>query len=604
MTNKNTLKFKAVSWNVERGTYSNPRTTHHALRIILLTILLLTLFTSPLHAQAPDTTPSVSGGRLLWIENCTPCHGPSGQGDGPTAQAEIETPLPDFSNPEMARQLVPVANFETIKNGRIDNLMPPWGNRFEDPQMWDLAANVWRLSTTAENIAAGEAIYTEQCTACHGLDGSGNGPEASTEALATMLNFTDLSAMTQRSQVDLFDGYALAHADLALPEDEVWQSLDYIRTFSFAVPQRNGTVVGQVINGTSNQPQEDLEIILHTIQGNTKVETLTNQADSDGTYTFTNLSTDHATTYVVEGRYQEVSYFSQPNIFIPDELKLTLDLEVFEATTDSSTVTLVQLNNLISFSPNGLAIMQMMLLNNNSNMTYVGDNGQTFAFSLPAEAVDITFQNASEGRITETAEGFVDSQAVFPGENGSSIVVIYNIPYNGDSLSFNQPIPADVASLNVLMQNREIEFTSDQLQFQENREFEGNEFAVYTGAGLAQGDTLTLNITGLDNLEFEVAPVAPGMPTSVVPEAMVDQQMLSWLTLGLTGVALLAVLLVYPRYRTKPAPQPKVAPPQEKLLLLLAKLDDMFEAGELAEPVYRQARAGYKQDLAQILAHD
>jgi hypothetical protein len=37
------------------------------------------------------------------------------------------------------------------------------------------------------------------------------------------------------------------------------------------------------------------------------------------------------------------------------------------------------------------------------------------------------------------------------------------------------------------------------------------------------------------------------------------------------------------------------------LLLLLARLDETFEAGELDEEVYRQARAKYKAELAQIM---
>jgi mono/diheme cytochrome c family protein len=96
---------------------------------IFLYLFVITLLLHPgsAQAQAPDRAPSVTSGQVLWGQNCAPCHGPTGQGDGPTAQA-IENPLPDFTNPETARRLVPRENFEIIKNGRIENMMPRAGN--------------------------------------------------------------------------------------------------------------------------------------------------------------------------------------------------------------------------------------------------------------------------------------------------------------------------------------------------------------------------------------------------------------------------------------------------------------------------------------------
>ncbi|HXV98576.1 MAG TPA: cytochrome c, partial [Anaerolineae bacterium] len=189
----------------------------------------LRLLASP-PAQSPDTSPSVSGGRALWAENCQPCHGSTGQGDGPATQ-NIPDPLPDFSNPEIAEQHRPAENFDVIKNGRIEKLMPPWGNRLNDAQIWDLAAYVWSLSAKPQELAAGEAIYTQQCAACHGNGGAGDGPEAR----ADMVSFTDLPVMTQRSQADLQANFkaSQAHSQLNLPDQEIKSALNYIRTFTF-----------------------------------------------------------------------------------------------------------------------------------------------------------------------------------------------------------------------------------------------------------------------------------------------------------------------------------------------------------------------------------
>ena len=61
-------------------------------------------------------------------------------------------------------------------------------------------------------IAAGEENYTERCAACHGDEGSGNGPDAP----ADINDFTDLETMLQVSQVDLLEAYNASdqHVDL------------------------------------------------------------------------------------------------------------------------------------------------------------------------------------------------------------------------------------------------------------------------------------------------------------------------------------------------------------------------------------------------------
>ena len=577
--------------------YAIRNTIYGLLSLIIITVVALiarpgTLQAAP-PAQAPDTPPSVSGGRALWGENCLPCHGPTGQGDGPTAQT-IENPLPNFADPQLARQRTPAENFETIKNGRIENLMPPWGNRLSDTQIWDLTARVWSLSTTPENLAAGEVIYGEQCAACHGDDGKG--------ATSEIIDFTDPQVMVQRSQVDLLAAFldSSDHADLNnLSEEKLWQTLDFVRAFSFVVPERNGTLKGQVINATTNQPQGDLQVTLRIFDGDTELESYRTQTDSAGNYSFSNLLTEHSMVYFIEGRYEGVSYISEPGVFIPDQNETILNLDVHDTTTSDEAISLSRIHYLIGFSPDGLQAVQLFLISNNSNQTYIGQNGQTFAFALPEAAIDVTFQNDFGSRFTQTAEGYVDSEPVLPGEDSSAIAAIYNIPYQGDTLSVDIPIPADVASFNLLMQERGVELSSNQLQFIETRQLDTDEYSVFGGGNLRQGETLTFELTGLDNLEFAVVPGNTQPGAVVAPPVGVDQNLLRWIAMGIGGIAIILASILYPYYR------PRLAGVsghdsvlhRQKLLLLLARLDDAFEAGELDEQVYHQARAKYKAQL-------
>jgi len=68
--------------------FSSLRLTSYFLLPLLL-LLFLTLPT-PTYAQEPDSPPSVSQGGMQWAQNCQPCHGTTGQGDGPSAAGEID----------------------------------------------------------------------------------------------------------------------------------------------------------------------------------------------------------------------------------------------------------------------------------------------------------------------------------------------------------------------------------------------------------------------------------------------------------------------------------------------------------------------------------
>ncbi len=52
-------------------------------------------------------------------------------------------------------------------------MMPPWNGRLDDQQIWDAVVYAWTLHTTAAEIGMGQAVYENNCQACHGADGKG-----------------------------------------------------------------------------------------------------------------------------------------------------------------------------------------------------------------------------------------------------------------------------------------------------------------------------------------------------------------------------------------------------------------------------------------------
>ncbi len=564
-------------------------------------------------AQAPDVPPAIAGGRGLWPENCRPCHGPAGKGDGPTA-AEIEGHLPDLSDPEAARQRMPIDIFNVIKDGRTGTLMPPWSDRLNDAQIWDATAYVWSLGANPQDIEAGKTLYLEQCSVCHGEDGTGN----DFAAAADVADFTDLQVMVQQSQIDLQAGFAAGskHGELldTLSEEEQWQVLDYIRSLSFVLPQRNGMLTGQVINGSTDQSVGNIEVTLHALSGETEVEKFTAQTDSDGRYTFENLTTDHSMQYAVEGSYNDIVFMSeQPAVFPPGNTETTLDLIVYDTTSDDEAISISQFNYLIAFGPDSVQAVQIFVVSNSSNQVYTGQNGETFVFSLPSNAESEVFDGDFGGRFVKRDGGYADSLPIRPGQDSHGIHSRYLIPFDGDSLTIEIPIPADIATANVLLQEIGASLSSDQLEFAETLEGHGDKFTIYAAENLSKGDTLTLELTDLDKLDFSAPPPsaenagASANPSATTPEGQIDQNLLLWIVVGVGALAVVAVALVYPMLRPQLTNQPVAThyedteTRRQKLMLMLVRLDETFEAGELDKAVYQQARAKYKAELARIM---
>lgn len=561
-------------------------------------------------AQAPTTNPSVSAGQSKWAENCMPCHGANGHGDGPTAQSLPNQP-PDFADPENGRNYVPTELFDTIKNGRMDKMMPPWKNRLSDAEIWEAASYVWRLGTTPQALELGETVYAEQCAACHGTDGTGSGPDAP----AGINNFTDLAVMTGLSQANLMENYSASsqHNELSsLSEDDIWASLDYARTFTFVVPQRNGILTGQVVNAGTGNPVGNIPVTLHAIQNNAEIDTIIGQADADGNYVFEKLPTDHSIMYVVEGSYKDVPYFSQDTgMFVPDSNETSVDLEVFDTTTSDNAISITQLHYLLSFTPETINVMQIYIVGNDGDTTYVGQNGQTFNVTLPQNATNVTFQNnPNNSRFIQTDAGYADTSPVMPGKDGLTIATLYDVPYNSDSATIEFPLIKNTGSVDILMADQGATLTSDQVDFIEDRSFQGTSFAVFNGANLPEGEMIRLNLTGLDDLDFSSANPPNNPPGSgaagIDTTTWFDQELAKWGIVAATVLAVVVAGVVYPMSRQRfaePTDQPGQDPEtrRKKLLLTLAKLDETFENGELDEDVYRRARAKYKAQLADLL---
>ncbi len=126
-----------------------------------------------------------------------------------------------------------------------------------EQQRWDVVAYLWQSNTTPESLANGKQLYAQNCAACHGENGAGDGVFADDLAIAgesSMQTMEGAMDMVMQSPVDFTDPRRMLGASPALlqgkilrggmgtgmpmwgsifTEEQIWDLIAFIYTFQF-----------------------------------------------------------------------------------------------------------------------------------------------------------------------------------------------------------------------------------------------------------------------------------------------------------------------------------------------------------------------------------
>lgn len=226
--------------------------------------------------------PDAIEGKKVFDANCAVCHGANGDGSGPMAATLVapdkdvltallgvfhielhRPPLPskpiNFHNRDLEAVITPAIMYETVTGGRPHTAMPAFGpgasfgaNKAQDltnAERWD--ANVYEMMfrTTPAELSAAKQLYDQQCAACHGVNGDGQGPRGGemTGQLWSWARhegpgiFTDANHMVQRDPSQLsnaiLDGHGLMPSFRGkLTKQQIDGLVDYVYTFFYKHP--------------------------------------------------------------------------------------------------------------------------------------------------------------------------------------------------------------------------------------------------------------------------------------------------------------------------------------------------------------------------------
>ncbi|MBI2758901.1 MAG: c-type cytochrome [Chloroflexi bacterium] len=158
----------------------------------------------------------------------------------------FSTQLPITNSTNYYRANSPYQVFDELSNTSLT-----------ETQRWDVAAYVWQSNTTAESLVNGQRLYAQNCAACHGENGAGDGVFADDLAAAgesSMQTMAGADNMTMQPPVDFTDPTRMLGASPALlqgkilrggmgtgmpmwgsifTEEQIWDLIAYLYSFQF-----------------------------------------------------------------------------------------------------------------------------------------------------------------------------------------------------------------------------------------------------------------------------------------------------------------------------------------------------------------------------------
>ncbi|MEQ9290019.1 MAG: FTR1 family protein [Cyclobacteriaceae bacterium] len=98
---------------------------------------------------APLIWPNLKNAEILYVQNCTPCHGVRGAGDGKLAAGLVPAPT-NFLNDTLMQEIAPFQAYNTIKLGVEGTAMQSFES-LTDEEIWDLAFYIKSLRFETED---------------------------------------------------------------------------------------------------------------------------------------------------------------------------------------------------------------------------------------------------------------------------------------------------------------------------------------------------------------------------------------------------------------------------------------------------------------------
>ena len=159
---------------------------------------------------------------------------------------QFSTNVPIPQSPDYYQTHSPYQAFDQLNNAKLS-----------ESQRWDVVAYIWKSNTSPDALANGQKLFAQNCAACHGEGGAGNGVFAEKLAAAgetskqnmagdanmvrqTPANFTDPTRMLGASPALLQGKILRGGMGTGMPswgsiftQEQIWDLIAYLYSFQF-----------------------------------------------------------------------------------------------------------------------------------------------------------------------------------------------------------------------------------------------------------------------------------------------------------------------------------------------------------------------------------
>ncbi len=577
----------------------------------------------PTWTSEPAVQPAsfdLESGASLYEENCKPCHGETGQGDGPVATG-IECPLPDFT--QRLDDVTLLDWFNLVSNGTRfppdpSCPMPAWTNELplaED--RWNVTAYAYGFADGGETIVAAVDVQgTEEPGASNPTS------ESPTEAASPEVDET--AAPTDEP---IADSTTVPTEEAAVAATEEPSDEETLDVFTLTGVITNGTEGATVPENLQLQlyiialDENDLPVHYYTAEGAT---------DTEGNFVFTDVPIYQGGLFL-QTEYAGINQYSSV-VLLPVDVEgdsHEVPFIIYETTDDPADIQIFASEAYIgAVTAESVAeIHQIIEYLNTGDKVFIGEDGYTvdlwlpiganlldaFAFSIPSWLEQISIGNTTqrfEQFPSEDVLGYRDNFPLFPGiDNNLQVQVFYQLTYDG-SVVITQAFPYPVEN-SLLFSNHTLflEITGNDIvptdgTTRNETPYDGY---IYTGT-LEAGDSMTYRVADTADTPDMSSPPVPSTTTTGADDADDGNSILQdnsslILSIGILMIIAGGMYLLYDLQKTRiltEAQSKTHATSQrskDELIAEIAALDDAFEKGEIDGEDYEDRRDALKEDL-------
>jgi len=565
---------------------------------IVATIPLATAVVAPPTEELslfPPSKPNIANGAQIFADRCTDCHNQNGNGIGQLVRDGGIPQPPDFTDIALTSLQTPLQWYDTITNGNLEFLMPPWKDALSIQERWDVAFYTYTLGYDDDMLTSGEQVWSDKCNGCSSLN-----------------DLLDLESAVQVSDINFGNQTNRNDFNTTLSTDEIFAITAYARSLSVENPDsiasipesipvsedpnvNRGNFTGIVEQGTIGSAVP-ADTVVQMQYGNTQdgFEFAETTINDDLTFIFEDIPLTTAFSYSVGAIYRDRLYTSTLTEGHPEDTDYNQTVTIYDLTDDVFVLNVSGIDMYIDpinvpELGSGLRVTQVIHYNNSSDRMYttgqpIGDGREaTLLVQVPVGSI-ITSGEAN-GRYINVPDldSIIDTYPVQPGEK-HDIFIEYFVPYEDGAIidqPFNNVIDGEV---NITLSN-DLRILSDDF-IESDASDPSKKLASYTG---------TLNMDTEPALVFEIIG-NPFVTTSEDVSIVTSTTLFPILLVGIVVFVVLIVFIIMVANQGKDGRQSVDA-----LIKQIAELDAMHDSGQINHDVYQRQRQDLKQELTRLM---